>query len=107
MSVPSPSRLSLLALVSAVLGLFCVTGPVAAFLGWVALRAMNGSDGRLRGAALAVFGLGAGAIGTVLLALGTFAITVNSLREKSNRAACQYNLGKIGLAVYGYFDQHG
>ncbi len=107
MSVPTRPRLSWLALASAVLGLFCVTGPAALFTGWLALRAVNGSDGRLRGAPLAVFGLVAGAVGTVALALGIVAIVFLNLREASNRAGCVYNLGQIGLAVNAYADNNG
>jgi hypothetical protein len=99
MPASDTNRFSFLALVSALLALFCVTGPIAAFLGWLALRAINGSDGRLRGHGLAVFGVVAGAIGTVAIGLGTLAIVVNAVRAKSQRTECEYNLGKIALAV--------
>ena len=104
MPAPDTKRFSFLALASALLALFCVTGPIAAFLGWVALRAINGSDGRLRGHGLAVFGVVAGVIGTVAISLGTLAIVVNAVRAKSQRAECEHNLGKIALAVNVSFD---
>lgn len=104
MSAPAPARLSLLALVSAILGVFCATGPFAVFFGWVALRAINGSDGKLRGAGLAIFGLVTGALGVLALVLGSLAVALNTMRDKSNRLECQNNLGKIALAVNVYYD---
>jgi hypothetical protein len=104
MSAPAPARLSLLALLSAVLGLLCATSPFAVFFGWIALRAINGSDGRLRGTGLALFGLVTGAIGVVALAVGSLAVAINTARERSNRAECQNNLGQIALAVNVYYD---
>ena len=107
MSASPHTRISLLALASALLGPFCVTGPIAVFLGWVALRAINGSEGRLRGAPLAIAGLAMGALGIVVLVLGSLAIALLALRDASNRAVCENNLGKIGLAVNSYYDHEG
>ncbi len=103
-SATIPTRLSRLAVASLLFGLFCATGPVAAVLGWAALRAINGSEGRLRGAALAVAGLALGAVGTALLVVGLLAAAALSLREASNRAECRNNLREIGLAVNLYAD---
>jgi hypothetical protein len=103
-SATIPTRLSRLAVASLLFGLFCATGPVAAVLGWAALRAINGSEGRLRGAGLAVAGLALGGVSTALLVVGSLAIVALSLREASNRAECRFNLREIGLAVNLYAD---
>src|SRR5881398_2467235 len=92
-------RLSGLALAGAALGLTCAGGPLALFLSLHALRAINASDGRLRGRPLAVAGLALGALGSLLLALGLAAVVLMPMREASNRADCTNNLRLIGLAV--------
>jgi hypothetical protein len=130
MSSPSPTRFSFLALASALFGLLCVTGPVALFLGflalasalfgllfvtgpialllgWLALRAINMSDGRLRGRPPAVFGLVAGAVGVVVMSLGTLAIALNAGRANGQRVECENNLRQIALAVNVYADHSG
>jgi hypothetical protein len=112
MQKPSPpppgARFSLLALASALFGLPCIiTGPVSVFLGWVALQAINRSDGRLRGRGLAIFGLAAGGVGCVLLGLGLVAVVVNAVRARSQRAECQNNLKQIALAVNVCADHSG
>jgi hypothetical protein len=107
MLAPTSTRLSFLAMASAILGLLCVTGPLAMLVGWIALRAINHSDGRLRGAALAVTGLVTGGITLALLVLGSLAVVMITLRERSNRVECVNNLGQIGLAVTVDSDQAG
>ncbi len=107
MSAPSSARLSLLALISAILGLLCIPGPIAAITGWIALRAINTSDGRLRGAPLAIIGLVTGWFSIGALALGSVAIVLNSLREKSNRTECMNNLKEISQAVNVSYDFNG
>jgi hypothetical protein len=107
MSSPPPSRFSFLALASALFGLLFVTGPIALFLGWAAIRAINMSDGQLRGRPLAVFGLVTGAIGVVVLSLGTLAITLNAGRAQGQRAECENNLRQIAIAVNVYADNSG
>jgi hypothetical protein len=98
-------RISFLALTGAILGLLFVTGPIAIVFGWLGLRAVNRSDGRLAGAGLAIFGMIAGLISVVLLGLGTVAIVLQTLREQSNRVECVNNLRVIGLAVNAAADQ--
>jgi prepilin-type processing-associated H-X9-DG protein len=92
--------------VTAVLALLCAAGPFALLLGVLALRAINASEGRLRGRPLAVAVLALGLVGTAALALGLFAALLNRWREAANRAACANNLRQIGLAVARYADDH-
>jgi hypothetical protein len=96
-----------LAIASVVFGLFCLPGPIAVIIGWFAVRAINRSDGRLRGSALAFTGIALGGAGTVLVALGSVAMVLQLLKEKSNRVECLNNLGRIGVAVNVDADQEG
>jgi hypothetical protein len=104
--IPSP-RTSGTALVSLVLGmtslLFQVlTGLPAMVLGLRALRAINGSEGQLRGGHLAVGGMILGAIGTALTGVCLGLIVLHHLNEKSYRLQCMDNLRLIGQAIQRY-----
>src|SRR5207247_2627843 len=88
----SPGRLSILAVVSFVLGLLAVTPPFliiaslpALLLGLVSLRRINHSDGRLRGAWLAGAGMVLGALGTAASVVGVVALVALRLQEPARR----------------------
>lgn len=99
------------AILSAILGalsffLFILTGLPAIFLGFLSLREINASDGRMRGRPLALFGMIAGAVGSLLFIAGLTAIVLLHLRETAARAMCEANLGRLGLALNLYYDRH-
>jgi prepilin-type processing-associated H-X9-DG protein len=89
------------------LGLCAVTGVPALVLGLRGLRAVNASDGRLRGRPLALAGMALGACGTAATVLGLAAVVLLPLREKSNRTACANDLRQIGLALNAYAARNG
>jgi prepilin-type processing-associated H-X9-DG protein len=94
------------AVISLVLGLLCVPGPVALALGFLGLRDINRSDGQLRGRPLAVAGMVLGLFGTLLSVLGTLAVIVLTLQARSDRETCRHRLGQIGQAVFQYHERH-
>jgi len=111
-SVTQSPSLSRTALVSLLLGLasiflLIITGVPAMVLGLRGLRAVNGSDGRLRGRGLAVTGLVLGGLGTLLTILGAGAIVALRLREMSNRTMSLNNLREIGVSLNKYADANG
>src|ERR1700730_16541791 len=97
-TIPS-GNLSAKAMLSLVLGL---TGLPALLLGYLALREINLSDGRIQGRRLAVAGMILGGVGTVVHLLGLVAIILVNIREKASRATCAHNLHQIGLAANLY-----
>lgn len=102
---PTASRLSRLALLTFVLGLAsmaglcCVSGVPALLLGLKAVRAVNASDGRLRGSRLATAGMVLGGLGILLTLLGGGAVVMHKLQERSRRAESQNNLRVLGVAL--------
>ncbi|HZT81001.1 MAG TPA: DUF1559 domain-containing protein [Gemmataceae bacterium] len=107
-----PPRLSRKAVASCVLGvlalaLFIVAGLPAMVLGWLGLREVNASDGRLRGRGLAIAGLLLGSAGSVVTVAGLLAIVFTSLREGAQRLECLNNLRQMGIAANLYHDAHG
>jgi prepilin-type processing-associated H-X9-DG protein len=88
------------------LGLLILTGVPALLLGLRGLREVNASDGRLRGARLAIAGMILGGLGTLVTLLGAFVIIAVELRLKSTRAECINNLRQIGVALNKYADTH-
>jgi prepilin-type processing-associated H-X9-DG protein len=99
-------RFSIGALVSLVLGLLVITGPLALVAGLRSLRAINGSDGRLRGRPLAIAGMALGLLGTFFLLFSCLAVGLMHVHEKSRRAHCADNLRRLGLAVNLFYDKH-
>lgn len=93
-----------LGLASVGLCLLFLTGVPAVVVGLRALRAINASDGRLRGAWLAVAGMALGALGTVVTIAGVVAIVFAQLQSTSYRAECSNHLRQIGLALNTYAD---
>jgi prepilin-type processing-associated H-X9-DG protein len=110
-SQTTPAPRSRLALLSFLLGLLvvpflCVTGVPALFLGYLALRLVNESDGRLRGQRLASAAIVLGVMGTAITAVGLLAGYILHLRGTASRVTCQNNLRVIGRALAAYHEEH-
>jgi prepilin-type processing-associated H-X9-DG protein len=108
---PAAPRLSTAAVAAFVLGLLSLglsllAALPALYVGFRGLRAVNESDGRLRGRGLAVAGMALAGLTTLLTTLGTAAVVLIHLQSKSDRAACANNLREVGLAVNVYCDQN-
>lgn len=107
-AAPPTSGKAVLSLILGLLSgvLFIVTGLPALLLGFLGLREVNRSDGRLRGAGLAVAGMVLGGVGSLLFLVGLLALVLMNLREKANRVVCENNLRLIGFALNHYYDRH-
>jgi prepilin-type processing-associated H-X9-DG protein len=104
-------RLSRIAVAACILGLSSlvfsvVTGFPALFAGLWAVRAVNRSDGRLRGRTAALIGLIVSAGTTLLTIIGVGALVLLVLQDKSQRAECTNDLRQIGQAINAYRDSH-
>jgi len=111
MSEAAPPRVSKAALVTFVLGvssllLSLATALPALYLGVQAIRAINGSDGRLRGNRLAIAGLILSGLVTVVTVLGIAALLLLNAQEKNQVAGCTNNLRQIGESIHGYHDHN-
>lgn len=111
MSDAASPRLSKTALAAFALGaasvfLLLATAVPALYLGVQAIRTINRSDGRLHGRRLAIAGLALSALTTVLTILGSIAMILLYLQEKSHVAACTNNLRQMGQAVQGYSEHN-
>jgi prepilin-type processing-associated H-X9-DG protein len=103
-------RTNLLAWVSLVLGVLApltcgATAPFALFFGFLALRRVHLSDGRLAGGRAARAGMILGGLGIVLFFAGLLVVGITRLRGKSEVTICANNLRRIGQAVILYHDQ--
>src|SRR5947209_3870557 len=112
MNDPPPPRTNPLPWASLLLGvlvpLTCgVTGPFALLFGYLALRRVNLSDGRLPGARAARAGLVLGAVGIGLFLVGLFIVGLYHLRGNSELAVCTNNLRRVGQAVNLYEIEKG
>src|SRR6516225_9291429 len=89
-SSPPLSGAALTAFVLALLSLLfqALTAIPALFLGLRGLRAVNASDGRVRGRPLAVAALGLAALIILLDALGLFWLILLSFHEANSRVEC-------------------
>src|SRR5262245_28706351 len=96
----------LLGVASVGLFLLALTGVPAMVLGFRSLRAVNASDGRFRGARLAVAGMILGGIGTLLTVVGIAAVVFLRVQVDSRRMTCTDNLRQIGIALNKYADTH-
>jgi prepilin-type processing-associated H-X9-DG protein len=102
-------RTNLLAWVSLVFGVLALptcgaTAPLALLLGYLALRRINLSDGRLAGGRVAQAAMILGALGVVGLLVGLFVVGLYTQRGKSELTVCTNNLRRIGQAVNLYHD---
>lgn len=101
------ARLSKAALAAFLLGLsslvlLLATALPALFLGVQSMRAINRSEGRLRGQRLAIAGLALSALSSVATILGLLAMVLLYVQEINHVAACANNLRLIGAAVNNY-----
>ncbi len=83
-----------------------ITSLPALFLGYVALRQINLSDGRLRGRRAAGAGLALGVAGVVVFAVGLVLIALAKARANSEETVCKNNLRRVGVAVNLYHDEY-
>ncbi len=95
------------AIASLVFGVFSllvslVAGIPAIMLGYTALREIRHSQGRIRGAGMAMAGLGAGIVGSTAVTLLIFSIVAFDLQESVRKTACTNNLKRIALALHNY-----
>jgi prepilin-type processing-associated H-X9-DG protein len=112
MSEAAPPRLSKAALVAFVLGLSSLsplsilTALPALYVGIQALRALNRSEGQLRGHRLALAGLILGAVVTLVGVISVPAMVLLLVQEKSQEAGCKNNLRQIGESIQRYYDHN-
>src|SRR5258708_5565901 len=88
------------------LPLFALTGLPALALGLYALRAVNASDGRLRGRRLALPGILLGAAGTAVTVVGVVGMVPLPPRAQAGLAGCANTPRQVGMAVNRYSDSH-
>jgi hypothetical protein len=118
----STPRLSWVALASALLGVSAVVvgllapqeipvlyvGVFAALvLGFLGLREVNVSEGRIRGRWLALIGLVLGGLGSAAAVIGIAAILTAHLAVSGQRAQCVENLRRIGQGLSQYQTKQG
>jgi hypothetical protein len=106
---PPSTRVNPAALAGFLLGLaslllLALTGVPAVVLGLRGLRAVNASDGRLRGRRLALAGLVLGGLTSLVTVVGVGALTAVHLRALSGRTESANNLRQIGQALNSYHD---
>jgi prepilin-type processing-associated H-X9-DG protein len=99
-----------LAVLTVVLGVLVLTpwtwvlAPVPLILGFLAVRAINASEGQQQGIRLAWAGLFLGAIGCVLMVVGIVSLILVSLQPSASRMADANHLRQIGIALKLYHD---
>lgn len=106
----SPARISIMAVVSLVLGcsgFICLIFASLAglILGISSLNQINRSGGALTGKGLAIAGIyvsGAMLVWNLLSIGGILLPALNEAREKARRATCMSNLKQIGISLYLY-----
>jgi prepilin-type processing-associated H-X9-DG protein len=110
MEATSPANTNPLAWLSLVLGVLApltcgATAPFALLFGYLALRRVHLSDGRLPGLRAARAGMVLGAVTAVLFLAGLFVVGLVQMRVRSEVTICSNNLRRIGFAVDLYHDQ--
>jgi prepilin-type processing-associated H-X9-DG protein len=93
-----------LGLASFGLCLLGLAGVPALVIGIRGLRAINSSDGKLRGAWLAISGMLLGGLATLTTVFGIVAILLVRVQESSKRVECINHLGKIGMGLNAFAD---
>lgn len=111
MSEAAPPRLSKAALAAFLLGVSSLLLSLAAalpalYLGLHAIRAINRSEGRLKGQRLAIAGVVVSVLVTLVTVLGIVALLLLSAQEKNQVAGCTNNLRQIGEAIQRYHDHN-
>jgi prepilin-type processing-associated H-X9-DG protein len=104
-------RISAAAAASLVLGLLSpvlslLAAIPAVIVGVQALRAINASDGRLRGRPLAIAGMLLGGLVAAITVAGVGVILVLRLNSYRDRVECANHQRSIGVAVKTYCDTH-
>lgn len=107
MSEAAPPPLSKAALAAFLLGLSSLglslaTALPGLYLGIQAIRAINRSDGRVRGQCLAIAGLVLSGLVSLVTAIGIIALGLLYVQEKSQVVGCTNNLRQIGAAIQLY-----
>jgi hypothetical protein len=109
---PTTPRLNSQAVAGFVLGVLSVFPPnilaavPAIVVGYVSLRRINESDGRLKGRGLSIFAVAAGLLICLVYLAGLGAVVIFKLRLNAARAECENNLRMIGETAGMYFDEH-
>jgi prepilin-type processing-associated H-X9-DG protein len=104
-------RLSRAAVASLLFGLatpvgLAATGLAALVLGVQGVRAVNRSDGRLRGRGFAVAGIVLGGLGIAATVLGLLVVVLVDWHVRAQRVECLNNLRQIGSAAQAYHNDH-
>jgi prepilin-type processing-associated H-X9-DG protein len=105
------TRTDVRAVISLVLGVlapltFGLTSLPALFVGFLAMRQINLSDGRLKGHRVAAVGMALGVAGIVAFVVGIVVVALTQMGLNAEEAGCQNNLRRIGMAVAVYHDEH-
>jgi prepilin-type processing-associated H-X9-DG protein len=100
-----------LAIAAAALGglalvFWLVAGLAAVIVGYVALVRVNASDGRQRGAGLALAGLALGGIGLAMQVVWFFVVIVTTMQPYQARTIDANHLRQIGLALQAFHDNN-
>jgi len=111
-SPAAPAKTSGMAVASLVLGVLGCTSPVGLILGFVALKKINASQGRLGGRGLALAGV---IVSGCMLALAVLAVIPAALllpalakaKSKAQAINCVNNLKQLGLAVRIWSSDNG